>query len=156
MDPDQIARMRRLVWIHAGRKPIMLVLSWRGSNIFANLEASSFWYRQGRAGRFGSLLEAKSLLLLVSAGLDPLWTDRFKANCCIKPPYHPKYHKQHLRTELNIYHNHDTIHLQIYIYTDNVLISSLLAATKFTGATSADENQPTNTIVPSEHGPHSS
>jgi hypothetical protein len=27
MDPDQIARMRRLVWIHAGRKPIMLVLS---------------------------------------------------------------------------------------------------------------------------------
>jgi hypothetical protein len=31
MDPDQIARMRRLVWIYAGRKPIMLVLSWRGS-----------------------------------------------------------------------------------------------------------------------------
>jgi hypothetical protein len=31
MDPDQTARMRRLVWIHAGRKPIMLVLSWRGS-----------------------------------------------------------------------------------------------------------------------------
>jgi hypothetical protein len=27
MDPDQTARMRRLVWIHAGRKPIMLVLS---------------------------------------------------------------------------------------------------------------------------------
>jgi hypothetical protein len=27
MDPDQNARMRRLVWIHAGRKPIMLVLS---------------------------------------------------------------------------------------------------------------------------------
>jgi hypothetical protein len=27
MDPDQIAWMRRLVWIHAGRKPIMLVLS---------------------------------------------------------------------------------------------------------------------------------
>jgi hypothetical protein len=25
MDPDQTARMRRLVWIHAGRKPIMLV-----------------------------------------------------------------------------------------------------------------------------------
>jgi hypothetical protein len=31
MDPDQTARMRRLVWIHAGRKRIMLVLSWRGS-----------------------------------------------------------------------------------------------------------------------------
>jgi hypothetical protein len=31
MDPDQIARMRRLVRVHAGRKPIMLVLSWRGS-----------------------------------------------------------------------------------------------------------------------------
>jgi hypothetical protein len=27
MDPDQTARMRRLIWIHAGRKPIMLVLS---------------------------------------------------------------------------------------------------------------------------------
>jgi hypothetical protein len=31
MDPDQTAWMRRLVWIHAGRKRIMLVLSWRGS-----------------------------------------------------------------------------------------------------------------------------
>jgi hypothetical protein len=30
MDLNQTARMRRLVWIHAG-KPIMLVLSWRGS-----------------------------------------------------------------------------------------------------------------------------
>jgi hypothetical protein len=27
MDPDQTERMRRLVWIHAGRKCIMLVLS---------------------------------------------------------------------------------------------------------------------------------
>jgi hypothetical protein len=27
MDTDQTARMRRLVWIHAGSKPIMLVLS---------------------------------------------------------------------------------------------------------------------------------
>jgi hypothetical protein len=27
MDPDQTARMRRLVWIHAGRKRTMLVLS---------------------------------------------------------------------------------------------------------------------------------
>jgi hypothetical protein len=26
-----VARMRRLVWIHAGRKRTMLVLSWRGS-----------------------------------------------------------------------------------------------------------------------------
>jgi hypothetical protein len=33
MDPDQTARMRRLVLIHAGCKPIMLVLSWRGSNV---------------------------------------------------------------------------------------------------------------------------
>jgi hypothetical protein len=32
IDPDQTAQMRRLVLIHAGRKPIMLVLSWRGSN----------------------------------------------------------------------------------------------------------------------------
>jgi hypothetical protein len=31
MDPDQTARMRRLVWIHAGRKPIMLVLECHGS-----------------------------------------------------------------------------------------------------------------------------
>jgi hypothetical protein len=30
MDPDQTAR-HRLVWIHAGRKHIMLDLSWRGS-----------------------------------------------------------------------------------------------------------------------------
>jgi hypothetical protein len=27
MDPDQTARRRMLVWIHAGRKPTMLVLS---------------------------------------------------------------------------------------------------------------------------------
>jgi hypothetical protein len=27
MDPEQTARLRRLVWIYAGRKPIMLVLS---------------------------------------------------------------------------------------------------------------------------------
>jgi hypothetical protein len=27
MYPDQTARMRRLVWIHADRKPTMLVLS---------------------------------------------------------------------------------------------------------------------------------
>jgi hypothetical protein len=31
MDPDHTVQMRRLVWIHAGRKRIMLVLSWRGS-----------------------------------------------------------------------------------------------------------------------------
>jgi hypothetical protein len=29
MDPDQTARMHRLVCIHAGHKPIMLVLPWR-------------------------------------------------------------------------------------------------------------------------------
>jgi hypothetical protein len=33
MDLDQIARMRRLVWIHAGRKPIMLVSLWRSSYV---------------------------------------------------------------------------------------------------------------------------
>jgi hypothetical protein len=27
MDPDQTAPMRRLFWMHAGRKPIMFVLS---------------------------------------------------------------------------------------------------------------------------------
>jgi hypothetical protein len=27
LHPDQTVRMRRLVWIHAGRKPIMLVWS---------------------------------------------------------------------------------------------------------------------------------
>jgi hypothetical protein len=27
MDPDQTARMRKLVWIHAGRKRTMFVLS---------------------------------------------------------------------------------------------------------------------------------
>jgi hypothetical protein len=31
MDLDQTARMCMLVWIHAGRKSIMLALSWRGS-----------------------------------------------------------------------------------------------------------------------------
>jgi hypothetical protein len=31
MDPDQTARTRRLVWINAGRKRTMLVLSWHGS-----------------------------------------------------------------------------------------------------------------------------
>jgi hypothetical protein len=31
MDPDQTARMPRLVWINAGHKPIMLALSWHGS-----------------------------------------------------------------------------------------------------------------------------
>jgi hypothetical protein len=34
MDPDQTVQMRRLVWIHAGHKPIMLVLLWRGSFCF--------------------------------------------------------------------------------------------------------------------------
>jgi hypothetical protein len=33
MDPDQTAGMCMLVLIHAGRKPTMLVLSWRGSII---------------------------------------------------------------------------------------------------------------------------
>jgi hypothetical protein len=41
MDPDQTVRMRRLVWIHAGRKPIMLVLSWHGSNIETELTTNS-------------------------------------------------------------------------------------------------------------------
>jgi hypothetical protein len=34
MDPDQTARMRRLVWIYACGKPIMQVLPWRGSYVF--------------------------------------------------------------------------------------------------------------------------
>jgi hypothetical protein len=34
MDPDQTAGMHRLVWIQAGRKHIILVLSWRGLNVF--------------------------------------------------------------------------------------------------------------------------
>jgi hypothetical protein len=33
MDPDQTARMGRLVWIHAGCKPILLVMLWRGSYV---------------------------------------------------------------------------------------------------------------------------
>jgi hypothetical protein len=33
MDPDKTARMRMLVWINAGCKRTMLVLSWRGSNM---------------------------------------------------------------------------------------------------------------------------
>jgi hypothetical protein len=33
MDPDKTARMQRLVWIHAGHKRTMLVLSWRVSFI---------------------------------------------------------------------------------------------------------------------------
>jgi hypothetical protein len=36
MDPDQTAGMRRLVWIHAGRKRTMLDLSWHGSFSFVN------------------------------------------------------------------------------------------------------------------------
>jgi hypothetical protein len=41
MDPYQTAWMCRLVWIHAGRKPIMLVLSWHGHFMYqlANLSA---------------------------------------------------------------------------------------------------------------------
>jgi hypothetical protein len=31
--PTLLQQMRRLVWIHAGSKPIMLVLSWHGSFI---------------------------------------------------------------------------------------------------------------------------
>jgi hypothetical protein len=38
MDPDQTARMRRLVWIHAGRKRITLVLSWHGSFMLLQVE----------------------------------------------------------------------------------------------------------------------
>jgi hypothetical protein len=34
MDPDQTARMRRLVWIHAGRKRITFVLSLKLINVF--------------------------------------------------------------------------------------------------------------------------
>jgi hypothetical protein len=34
MDPDETAWMRRLVWIKAGRKHTMLVMSCSGSNYF--------------------------------------------------------------------------------------------------------------------------
>jgi hypothetical protein len=47
MDPDQTAGMRRLVWIHAGRKPIKLILSWR-------MEMSWFQFKLSVTG----LLEA--------------------------------------------------------------------------------------------------
>jgi hypothetical protein len=42
IEPDQTARMRRPVWIHAGRNPIMLVLSWRGSYLFDNMKSIYF------------------------------------------------------------------------------------------------------------------
>jgi hypothetical protein len=38
MDSYQTARMRRLVWIHADCKPIMLVLSWHVSFFLPYLE----------------------------------------------------------------------------------------------------------------------
>jgi hypothetical protein len=63
MDPDQTARMRRLVWIHAGHKPIILVLSWLGStNPITNRETDS--------GQHGSWSECSD----VQAGLDPCWS----------------------------------------------------------------------------------
>jgi hypothetical protein len=40
MDPDQTARMRRMVWIHAGRKLTMLVLSLRGSIVLYIFETT--------------------------------------------------------------------------------------------------------------------
>jgi hypothetical protein len=45
MDPDQTAWMLRLVRIHAGRKPTLLVLSWHGSYIVghATKKQSVFW-----------------------------------------------------------------------------------------------------------------
>jgi hypothetical protein len=43
MDPDQTVRMRRLVWIHAGHKRIMLVLSWRGSILILNAGPLTNW-----------------------------------------------------------------------------------------------------------------
>jgi hypothetical protein len=50
MDTDQTARMRRLVWIHAGRKRITLVLSWRGSFFVAEalnvLDSSTCFSKQ--------------------------------------------------------------------------------------------------------------
>jgi hypothetical protein len=41
MDPDQTARMRRLVWIHAGRKCIMLVCHGIAHLFKLNWETSS-------------------------------------------------------------------------------------------------------------------
>jgi hypothetical protein len=39
MDSDQTVRMHRLVWIHAGRKRTMLVLSWRVSFVTTTVKA---------------------------------------------------------------------------------------------------------------------
>jgi hypothetical protein len=43
MNPDQTARMSSLVWIHAGRKRIMLVLLWRGS-MFITIERHKSYF----------------------------------------------------------------------------------------------------------------
>jgi hypothetical protein len=40
MDPDQTARMHRLVWIHASHKRALLVLSWCGANSFCFLKGT--------------------------------------------------------------------------------------------------------------------
>jgi hypothetical protein len=42
MDPDQTARMRRLVCIRSGRKRMTLVLSWRSSIIVIRIRLLSF------------------------------------------------------------------------------------------------------------------
>jgi hypothetical protein len=49
MDPDQTARMCRLVWIYAGRKRTMLVLSWSGSIVHMDILTYFYHYIHIRA-----------------------------------------------------------------------------------------------------------
>jgi hypothetical protein len=51
MDPDQTARMHRLVWIHAGRKSIMLILSWHGSYLNTEVPQSQMDCSKFKAGQ---------------------------------------------------------------------------------------------------------
>jgi hypothetical protein len=60
MDPDQTSWMRRLVWIHADRKPIMLVLSWRGSFVPQKL----YYFRFSKAFQFWCILKVSKKILI--------------------------------------------------------------------------------------------
>jgi hypothetical protein len=48
MDLDQTERMRRQVWIHAGRKRIKLVLSWCGPIIYKKLHVSRLYFYENQ------------------------------------------------------------------------------------------------------------
>jgi hypothetical protein len=76
MDPDQTARMCRLVWIHAGRKPIMLVLLCRGSNNNVEKSVDKCYFDK-------VYLHEKSIVFVfiltllscdMSVYLDPMWS----------------------------------------------------------------------------------